>query len=353
MQHAPCAGGVGHPPELVHALFGPNQWPVQAENAVTEQVLAPAASVTQQAPVGGGGWVQLVAEQALPGPRQWPLAASHAASVVTLHVEAPLASVLQQAPVAGVGQEFAPQVEFGPRHRPWQAWPVVNAHDTAPAESSVQHAPVGGGGGGHEVAHAEFGPRHTPWAVAQSANESTVHPAAPVASVVQQAPVGGGGGTQGLVGLQAVPCPRKNPWAVKHACAVETVQVIAPVLSWLQQAPVPVLVCASAVPAQHTSAPITNEKRCRTFIRRTPWFPLPHPTHEADLSGPLQPRGDIRRASDRTCMPQRPEPRRRENPASASIRTMRGSFRFLTERTTVPMKCSVWSQPTPIGHGKP
>src|SRR5262249_46479622 len=132
----------------------------------------------------------------------------------------------------------------------------------------------------------------------------------------------------GLVGLQDVPCPRKSPWAVKHACAVETVQVIAPALSRLQQAPVPEPVCADAVPAQHTSAPITNEKRFRTFIRRTPWFPTPPSTHEAVHSGPLLPHGDIRRASGRTHMPQRPdraeENVRRVHPA-APCRALSGS----------------------------
>ncbi|HVU64705.1 MAG TPA: hypothetical protein VHC70_12065, partial [Phycisphaerales bacterium] len=73
---------------------------------------------------------------------------------------------------------------------------MLTAQEAAPAASRVQQAPVGGGGGvGHEFApQVVFGPRHRPWAAAQSASVLTAQEVAPAASRVQQAPVGGGGG---------------------------------------------------------------------------------------------------------------------------------------------------------------
>ena len=55
-QHAPVAGGVGHPPADGQVLFGPKNFPSACAHAArvwTVQVLAPAGSVTQQAPVSG------------------------------------------------------------------------------------------------------------------------------------------------------------------------------------------------------------------------------------------------------------------------------------------------------------
>jgi hypothetical protein len=115
---------------------------------MTEQVAAPAVSVTQQAPVGGGGG-QMVAEQAVLGPAQRPVQASWVVTAQATVLVA--ASRVQHAPVGGGGggggtQGFGVQVVPGPRNAPWavrQAAPVITEQvGAAPAAPGTQQAPV-------------------------------------------------------------------------------------------------------------------------------------------------------------------------------------------------------------------
>jgi hypothetical protein len=71
------------------------------------QLITPAASVTQQAPVGGGGGVPHPAvAQLVPLPRYVPLRLRQIASVVCTQ-NVPAALVTQQAPVVGAGWAMA------------------------------------------------------------------------------------------------------------------------------------------------------------------------------------------------------------------------------------------------------
>jgi hypothetical protein len=166
---------------------------------------------------------------------------------------------------------------FGPFQWPVQASCVVTAHAAAlVVASTVQQAPVAGGGGtGHEVAEqAVFGPFQRP--VQASCVVTAQEVVLAVASSVQHAPVGGGGGTQEEA-VQLDPGPRKKPWAWKHARPVSTEHVgAAPAAPGMQHAPVLAGAWASALeaaPVQQTMLAAQSRKcfrRFETFMSRTP-----------------------------------------------------------------------------------